>query len=99
MVDEFNTLVMEIFNLASGNMLQSGNVLDWNVWFTTPSLVDQTEWMEHAVTWRDSIDADHGSPDGQGTTAKYFDGSPFSPVKGLIEEEEAKIKAYILRHL
>jgi hypothetical protein len=98
-VDEFNELVMEIFNLASGNMLQSGNVLAWNVWFTTPELVNQAEWMNHAVKWRDSIDADHGSPDGPRTTAKYFDGSPFNPVEGLLEAQAAKIAAYILKHL
>ena len=32
-VDDFNTLVMEIFNLAKGNMLQKGTVLTWNVGF------------------------------------------------------------------
>jgi hypothetical protein len=97
--DEFNALVMEIFNFASGNMLQSGNVLTWNVWFTPPALVDKVEWRTHAERWRKSIDADHGSPDGNGTTAKYFDGTPFSPIAGVLEAEEAKIFDFIQKHL
>jgi hypothetical protein len=97
--DEFNGLVMEIFNFASGNMLQSGNVLTWNVWFTSPESVDRVEWRTHAERWRKSIDADHGSPDGNGTTAKYFDGTPFKPIAGVLKKEEAKILAFIKKHL
>jgi hypothetical protein len=97
--DEFNALVMEAFNFASGNMLQSGNVLTWNVWFKPPQLVDKVEWRTHAEKWRKSIDADHGSPDGNGTTAKYFDGTPFSPIVGVLEAEEAKIFAFIKKIL
>jgi hypothetical protein len=97
--DEFNELVMEIFNFASGNMLLSGNVLTWNVWFTPPELVNKVEWRTHAERWRRSIDADHGSPDGNGTTAKYFDGTPFSPIAGILEQEEAKILAFMKKHL
>lgn len=90
-VDEFNTLVMELFNLVSGNMLQSGNLLSWNVWFSAPELVDQVEWKTHAERWRTSIDEDHGSPDGPGTVARYFDGTPFSPVESAIEDVLDKI--------
>ena len=32
-VDEFSRLVLDIFNMSSGNMLLAGNVLTWNVWF------------------------------------------------------------------
>ena len=56
LVDDFNQLVMEFFNLASGNMLQPGNVLSWNVWLNSPTVVDQDEWTTHAERWRDSID-------------------------------------------
>lgn len=97
--DEFNELIMEIFNFATGNMLLSGNVLTWNVWFRSPQLVDKVEWKAHAEKWRKSIDADHGSPDGQGTTAKYFDGTPFNPIAGILEYEEAKILAFIKKWL
>ena len=85
-VAEFNNLVMKAFNLASGNMLSKGNILAWNVWFDAPSLVDQDEWRAHAEKWRKSIDADHGSPDGEGTIARYANGTPFSPKQDLIED-------------
>jgi hypothetical protein len=85
-VDEFNKEVMRLFNLTSGNMLQTGNVLCWNLWFDPPSLVNTEEWQNHAEKWRESIDTDHGSPDGEGTNGRYFDGTPFSVEKFVIEE-------------
>ena len=96
MVDEFNELVMKTFNMASGNMLKLDNLLTWNVWFSTPELVDTKEWSTHAERWRKSIDANHGSPDGPGTNTRYFDGSPFEPVEELVEQE---ILAYLEKHL
>jgi hypothetical protein len=98
-VDDFNQLVMDAFNLASGNLLLSGNLLSWNVWFEAPALVDIQEWRDHAEKWRESIDADHGSPCGEGTAAKYFDGTPFRPVDALIQQEVDKIIAYLKKHL
>ncbi|HEY5067082.1 MAG TPA: hypothetical protein VIJ04_19945 [Xanthobacteraceae bacterium] len=98
-VDDFNQLVMDVFNLASGNLLAAGNLLSWNVWFEAPALVDRQEWRDHAEKWRESIDADHGSPCGDGTAARYFDGSPFSPAEALIEQEIDKIIAYLKKHL
>ena len=98
-VDKFNQLVLDIFNTASGNMLKEGNVLTWNVWFTAPDLVDQKEWSEHTEKWRESIDADHGSPEGPGTDARFFDGTPFEPIKDLIKEEMPKIIKFIKDHL
>lgn len=94
-VDKFNQLVLDVFNTAGGNMLKEGNILYWNVWFTAPEKVDQTEWQDHAEFWRDSIQADHGSPDGQGTKARYFDGTPFKPLTNLAIQELPKILAYI----
>jgi hypothetical protein len=99
LVDDFNQLVMDIFNLAAGNMLQPGNLLSWNVWFTAPKLVDQEEWRTHAERWRKSIDEGHGSPDGPGTIARYFDGTPFNPVEALIEEKVLEIMHWIWEHL
>lgn len=98
-VDDFNQLVMDVFNMASGNLLLPGNLLTWNVWFTEPALVDRQEWRDHAEKWRRSIDADHGSPDGPGTAARYFDGRPFEPDEALIEEEINKIIDYLKKHL
>jgi hypothetical protein len=95
MVDDFNTFIMDIFNIASGNMLKNGNILTWNVWFTAPELVNQEEWAAHAEFWRLSIDADHGSPDGNGTVARHFDGTPFQPIRELLEEELPRIIEYI----
>jgi hypothetical protein len=98
-VDEFNQLIMDVFNLASGNLLLPGNLLAWNVWVVAPAPVDQQEWKDHAEKWRKSIDADHGSPDGQGTLPKYFDGTPFKPIDALIQEEIDKIIAFLKKHL
>jgi len=81
-VNVFNKIIVGIFNKASGNMLKKGNVLTWNVWFTPPELVDQDEWREHAIKWRDSIQANHGSPEpGSGRESRYFDGTPFKSGK------------------
>lgn len=98
LVDRFNQLVMDVFNLASGNMLQSGNVLSWNVWFTAPKLVDQEEWRTHAERWRKSIDEGHGSPDGPGTIARYFDKTPFNPVERLIHDKVMEILHWLWEH-
>jgi hypothetical protein len=98
-VDDFNQLVMDAFNLASGTLLSPGSILTWNVWVTAPHLVDQQEWKDHAERWRKSIDTGHGSPDGPGTPPKYFDGSPFSPVESIVQEEIDKIIAYLKKHL
>lgn len=97
--DEFNAMVMDIFNLYSGNLLLPGTILTWNVWFTEPALVNQYEWATHAERWRKSIDADHGSPDGPGTSARYYDGSPYKPVEAAIEREIEKILEFIEKHL
>ncbi|SDH66418.1 hypothetical protein [Chitinophaga filiformis] len=98
-VDEFNTLVMDLFNLASGNMLQRGNLLSWNVWFTEPCLVNKEEWRTHAERWRHSIDEDHGSPTGPGRAPKFFNGEDFHPIKERIEEKIQEIIDWILHHL
>ena len=98
-VDDFNQMVMDAFNLASGNLLQPGNLLSWNVWFAEPELVNRQEWRDHAEKWRKSIDADHGSPDGPGTSPRYFDGTPFQPVDAVIQKEIDKIIAWLKKHL
>ncbi|MEP6951031.1 MAG: hypothetical protein ABI863_17215 [Ginsengibacter sp.] len=96
-VDDFNELVIEFFNLASGNLLQQGNVLSWNVWLDSPDVVDQVEWREHAEKWRESIDVEHDH--GAGSIAKYFDGTPFDPVESLIEQKIKDIIAWIKANL
>jgi hypothetical protein len=97
-VDKFNELIMKIFNMAAGNMLADGNVLSWNVWFIAPQIVDGSEWERHALKWRKSIQADHGSPMGGGTDAKYFDGSPFKAFKSLVENEEQMLEEFEQEH-
>lgn len=96
-VDEFNQLVLDAFNLGSGNLLAPGNVLSWNVWFTAPELVNQVEWREHADRWRKSIDTHHGSPYGPGTQARYFDGTPFNPLAADVARAWKAIEDYIKR--
>lgn len=98
-VDDFNQLILDLFNIASGNMLQKGNTLSWNVWFTAPELVNQQEWQDHAEKWRKSIDVDNMSPDGPGGKARYFDGTPFSPLKGILTEELPKVVTFIKEHI
>lgn len=97
-VDEFNAMVMDIFNLASGNLLQPGNVLTWNVWVDAPTLVDTAEWTAHAEKWRHSIDTGHGSPDGDGTAPRYCDGSYFKPIDAVVEKELDLIEAWLRKH-
>jgi hypothetical protein len=99
LVNEFNTIIMKAFNIGSGNMLQQGNILAWNVWFDAPSLVKQSEWRNHADVWRRSIDVDHCSPDGPGTDPRFANGTPFKPEKELFDEVIADIKNFIKKHL
>ena len=86
-VDKFNQTILNLFNLASGDMLKDGNTLSWNVWFTRPETVNIDDWTGHAERWRDSIQADHGSPEGPGTDARFFDGSKFSPLKDIFTND------------
>ncbi|MEL7427009.1 MAG: hypothetical protein AAFN81_28710 [Bacteroidota bacterium] len=97
--DKFNQFVLDTFNTASGNMLKKGNILSWNVWFTAPELVDTEEWEDHAELWRQSIQADHGSPEGPGTDARYFDGTPFKPLKEWVLEELPRVMSFIQEHI
>ena len=101
LVDDFNALVMEIFNIASGNLLREGNILTWNVWLNAPTIVDQAEWKAHAEVWRQSIDTGHGSPDGPGTPPRYFTGDPFQPF-GSKEQQKKKelelIRGFVQEH-
>lgn len=80
-VDKFNEEILELFNIAYGNILQEGNILTWNLWFTEPEIVDTQEWAAHAEKWRKSIDADHGAPTGPESEVRLADGSVFEPPK------------------
>lgn len=110
LVDEFNALLMDAFNLGSGNMLAPGNVLAWNVWFTEPQLVNTEEWKNHAKKWRDSIDAHHGPPYTEEEKeewphlldprpVRYFDGSVFESEAEKVEEVLKKIYDWIRKHI
>lgn len=98
-VDKFNQLVMDLFNVGSGNLLQQGGVLAWNVWVDAPTKVNQTEWSNHAQYWRTSIDVDHCSPDGNGSKVLYADGSEFSVAEELITEALDAIWKFIKNHI
>lgn len=94
-VDKFNKLIVGLFNKSAGNMLAKGNILSWNVWFTAPELVDQEEWANHAELWRESIQADHGSPGGKESPVRYFNGTPFEagkPYPGAPKTRGLKVK-------
>lgn len=88
-VDTFNQKILDIFNIASGNMLLAGNVLTWNLWFTAPELVNTVMWRTHAERWRKAIDADHGP---KSSPSRYADGSLFKPREHLVEEIDDIIK-------
>lgn len=98
LVDTFNQLVMDLFNLGSGNILQSGNILTWNIWISEPGLVDQDEWRAHAEKWRESIDVTHHAPTGDGTRPRYFDGTYFSAEQALIDEKIQEIIDWLKQH-
>jgi hypothetical protein len=80
-------------------MLKEGNTLSWNVWFTAPEEVDTEEWAAHAEKWRVSIDTDHGSPDGEGTLPRYFDGTEFKAMKEVFLKELPRIIRFIQKHI
>ena len=94
-VDNFNQLVMNLFNIGSGNLLQPGNILAWNVWVDAPTLVDQTEWRNHAQFWRTSIDVDHCSPDGNGSKVRYADGTEFTVELELLDNTLLDLREFI----
>lgn len=98
-VDTFNQLVMNLFNVGSGNLLQKDSVLAWNVWVDAPSKVEQAEWRKHAQYWRTSIDVDHCSPDGNGSEVRYADGNKFYPGEELVKEALDDIVKFIKNHL
>jgi hypothetical protein len=98
-VDDFNRLILDIVNMASGNMLLHGNVLTWNVWLDRPAVVDQVEWRQHAETWRRSIDVDHTSPDRFRSPARFQDGTVLRPVDTIVDEEVDKIYEFLRKHL
>jgi len=95
-VNKFNQFIVDIFNMGAGNMLKEGNILTWNVWFNAPEKIDKAKWTHHTEKWRESIDADHGSPEGEGTSARYFDGTPFKPLQKKLRKA---VKKYMKRHL
>merc|ERR1712241_340408 len=92
-VKDFNQLLLDVFNIASGNMLGHKNILAWNIWLDGPELVDQAEWAAHAEKWRKSIEVNHmHNP----SSFKRYDGtvvpSPFEePGYDLKELEKFKV--------
>jgi hypothetical protein len=94
-IDRFNQMVLDVFNLGSGNILKFGSTLSWNVWFSEPELLDRKEWAEHAEKWRHSIDVNHTSPTGDGSKQTYFDGRIFKPLQSAIGQELKLIKSFL----
>lgn len=97
-IDDFNQMVLDIFNLGSGNILTKGNTLSWNVWFTEPELVDQKEWQDHADFWRKSLDVLHRSPTdltNKYDEQTYYDGTVFKPLQNAALTEAKIINKFI----
>ena len=97
--DEFNSWVMDLFNVGSGNLLLAGNVLTWNLWAGSPELVDQEEWQNHAQYWRYSIDVNHRPPNGEGTSIADFAGNPFDPGQAYLYAKAAAFAAWVAYQL
>ena len=105
LVDDFNALIIELFNSVSGNIFAQGQKVAWNVWANEPELVNTEEWKEHAGKWYQSIKVDHKYPEGDPGVPLYFDGRPFEPeldledtlklVKEYVEENEDELKKKI----
>ena len=73
MVDEFNKLIMDVFNLGSGNMLQMGNVLRMSGLLSLSSLIlkngePMPKGGVNLSMWTIA--------DGDGTKARYFGWHP-----------------------
>lgn len=99
-VDELAELIVNIFNLAMGNKLKTGNVLSWNLWMAPPKEVDREEWANHADYWRHSIKVDHVYPSTGEPIHDYvtdYDGNKFSPATSLSQEIASLIHSYINR--
>ncbi|SEW42941.1 hypothetical protein SAMN05428988_5435 [Chitinophaga sp. YR573] len=94
-VDDFNSKVMELFNLGSGNLLQENNILIWNLWAGSPELVNQEEWADHANYWRHSIDVNHRPPEGEGTSITDINGAPFDVSEISLGVKIAEFAAWI----
>ena len=94
-VDKFNQVVLDVFNLGSGNILKKGSTLSWNVWFKEPEPVNRTEWALHAEKWRHSIDVDHTSPTGDGSSQTYFDGRIFKPLRSALFQEMKLLTSFL----
>jgi hypothetical protein len=98
-VDTFNQLVMNLFNLGSGNLLQPKSILAWNVWVDAPTKANYYEWVKHSQFWRTSIDVDHCSPDGNSSKVRYANGEVFSVEEELIKEALEAIWKFIKKHI
>lgn len=94
-VNEFNDWVMYLFNLGSGNLLQAGNILTWNLWAGSPELVNQVEWAHHAEYWRYSIGVHHRPPEGEGSNIADFNGNPLAVSQAFLVAEAARFALWI----
>jgi hypothetical protein len=94
LVDDFNSMIIELFNSVAGNILVEGQKVAWNVWANEPELVDTEEWKGHADKWYDSIKVDHKYPDGDPGVPTYYDGRPFEPELNL-EDTLKLVKEYV----
>mmetsp|Transcript_6424 Transcript_6424/g.7140 ORF Transcript_6424/g.7140 Transcript_6424/m.7140 type:complete len:490 (+) Transcript_6424:70-1539(+) len=101
-VDDFNQMILNLFNLSSGNMLSHQNVLSWNIWLTAPQPVNQVEWKNHAAFWRESLDSTHITPRGLSPRTKHrrFDGSVEQPYDSVafVKMELDELKMFMDTH-
>jgi len=101
-VDDFNQMILNLFNLSTGNMLYHQNKLSWNIWLTAPQPVNQVEWKNHAAFWRESLDSTHIYPRGLSpqTNPRRFDGSVEEPYNSVafVKMELNELKMFMDKH-
>ena len=95
-------MIVNLFNLSTGNMLYHQNLLSWNIWLTAPQPVNQVEWKNHAAFWRESLDSTHTTPRGlsQQTKPRSFDGSVEEPYNSVafVKMELNELKMFMDKH-
>lgn len=99
-VDDFNQVILDIFNIAFGNMLAKGQRVSWNVCTGEPEKVDQDEWHTHSERWRKSLEKHHCYPDGTNKfdDITYYDGTPLDSIENFIHKEAKLFKVFLAKH-
>ena len=97
LVDDFNAMLLKLFNNMSGNLVSEGQRVAWNVWAAKPELVNTAEWKEHAALWFHSLTVLHEYPAGDPGVPRYADGTEFRP-KFHVEDNLKIVGGFVSEH-